>query len=228
MPAFSAALLGYLMYRSGLVPRLIPAMGLIGAPLVHARNEARRQREGVRVKGRRDRSDLLLGAVPPPVDDVQGLQPIRRYLGRASAERGVRPLHEKDRQRCMLRPARRSHMPPTCPPNSRNWPSLAVASRGQRSRLQHWTAPIIGNHLILDPLVMRRSAGSAHGHRTRRGYESLGKSQGYARGRPVRTAAMTSRIAWLAAAESASSYSSDSWVVSLATRWELLVDNVAI
>jgi len=44
------------------------------------------------------------------------------------------------------------------PPNSRNWPSLAVASRGQRSRLQHWTAPIIGNHPILDPLVMRRSS----------------------------------------------------------------------
>jgi hypothetical protein len=43
------------------------------------------------------------------------------------------------------------------PPNSRNWQSLAVASRGQRSRLQHWTAPIIGNHLILDPLVMSRS-----------------------------------------------------------------------
>jgi hypothetical protein len=34
MPAFNAALLGYLMYRSGLVPRLIPAMGLIGAPLL--------------------------------------------------------------------------------------------------------------------------------------------------------------------------------------------------
>ena len=27
MPAFNAALLGYLMYRSGLVPLLIPAMG---------------------------------------------------------------------------------------------------------------------------------------------------------------------------------------------------------
>ncbi len=34
MPAFNAALLGYLMYRSGLVPLLIPAMGLIGAPLL--------------------------------------------------------------------------------------------------------------------------------------------------------------------------------------------------
>src|ERR687895_1144415 len=34
MPAFNAALLGYLMYRSRLVPRAIPAMGLIGAPLL--------------------------------------------------------------------------------------------------------------------------------------------------------------------------------------------------
>ena len=34
MPAFNALLLGYLMYRSGLVPRVIPTMGLIGAPLL--------------------------------------------------------------------------------------------------------------------------------------------------------------------------------------------------
>lgn len=34
MPAFNAVLLGYLLYRSRLVPRLIPAMGLIGAPLL--------------------------------------------------------------------------------------------------------------------------------------------------------------------------------------------------
>jgi hypothetical protein len=34
MPAFNAALLGYLMYRSRLVPRVIPAIGLIGAPLL--------------------------------------------------------------------------------------------------------------------------------------------------------------------------------------------------
>jgi hypothetical protein len=34
MPAFNAALLGYLMYRSRLVPRAIPVLGLIGAPLV--------------------------------------------------------------------------------------------------------------------------------------------------------------------------------------------------
>ncbi len=34
MPAFNALLLGTLMYRSKLVPRVIPMMGLIGAPLL--------------------------------------------------------------------------------------------------------------------------------------------------------------------------------------------------
>jgi hypothetical protein len=33
IPGLNAVLLGYLMYRSRLVPRVIPAMGLIGAPL---------------------------------------------------------------------------------------------------------------------------------------------------------------------------------------------------
>jgi hypothetical protein len=85
MPAFNAALLGYLMYRSGLVPRLIPAMGLIGAPLLASSTLG--MRLGVNERGpcgrSSDRTDLLLGAVPPPVDDVQGLQPIRPYFGRA-------------------------------------------------------------------------------------------------------------------------------------------------
>ena len=34
MPAFSALLLGSLLYRFRLVPRFIPAMGLVGAPLL--------------------------------------------------------------------------------------------------------------------------------------------------------------------------------------------------
>ena len=34
MPGLNALLLGFLFYRSGLVPRLIPALGLIGAPLL--------------------------------------------------------------------------------------------------------------------------------------------------------------------------------------------------
>ena len=33
VPGINALLLGYLMYRSGLVPRLIPLIGLVGAPL---------------------------------------------------------------------------------------------------------------------------------------------------------------------------------------------------
>ena len=36
MPGINALLLGYLMYRSGLVPRAIPVLGLIGAPLLIA------------------------------------------------------------------------------------------------------------------------------------------------------------------------------------------------
>jgi hypothetical protein len=34
MPGINALLLGYLLYRSGLVPRVIPTLGLIGAPLL--------------------------------------------------------------------------------------------------------------------------------------------------------------------------------------------------
>jgi hypothetical protein len=36
IPGVNALLLGYLMYRSRLVPRIIPALGLIGAPLLLA------------------------------------------------------------------------------------------------------------------------------------------------------------------------------------------------
>jgi hypothetical protein len=36
MPAVSALCFGTIMYRSGLVPRIIPAIGLVGAPLLLA------------------------------------------------------------------------------------------------------------------------------------------------------------------------------------------------
>jgi hypothetical protein len=36
MSSVNAVLLGSLMYRSGLVPRIIPLLGLIGAPLLFA------------------------------------------------------------------------------------------------------------------------------------------------------------------------------------------------
>ena len=40
MPGFNALLLGTLLYRSGLVPRLIPVLGLVGAPLLIASTTA--------------------------------------------------------------------------------------------------------------------------------------------------------------------------------------------
>jgi hypothetical protein len=36
MPVFNALLFGTLLYKSRLVPRIIPAVGLIGAPLLFA------------------------------------------------------------------------------------------------------------------------------------------------------------------------------------------------
>ena len=40
VPGFNALLLGYLMYRSALVPRFIPTIGLLGAPLILASGTA--------------------------------------------------------------------------------------------------------------------------------------------------------------------------------------------
>ncbi|MFD2093130.1 DUF4386 domain-containing protein [Blastococcus deserti] len=36
MPVFNALCLGYVLYRSGLVPRILPTLGLVGAPLLLA------------------------------------------------------------------------------------------------------------------------------------------------------------------------------------------------
>lgn len=40
MPAFNALFLGFVMYRSGLVPRILPLLGLVGAPLLLAADTA--------------------------------------------------------------------------------------------------------------------------------------------------------------------------------------------
>lgn len=40
MPAFNGLCLGYALYRSGLVPRILPTLGLIGAPLLLASDVA--------------------------------------------------------------------------------------------------------------------------------------------------------------------------------------------
>ena len=39
-PVFNALCLGYVLYRSGLVPRILPTLGLIGAPLLFASDVA--------------------------------------------------------------------------------------------------------------------------------------------------------------------------------------------
>jgi hypothetical protein len=42
MAGVNALFLGYVMYRSGLVPRVIPVVGLIGAPIILASATATR------------------------------------------------------------------------------------------------------------------------------------------------------------------------------------------
>ena len=88
VPALNAALLGYLMYRSRLVPRAIPVLGLIGAPLFAAWvvgyilgiTDGGSAWHAIAVA-----PDLLLGAVDRPVDDLQGLP-----QGRTADDRGRR------------------------------------------------------------------------------------------------------------------------------------------
>ena len=77
LPGINALLLGYLFYRSGLVPRIIPALGLIGAPLldlVGDRTDPRHQRAGLGVVGNRRPPDLPVGALAWALPGLQGLQ----------------------------------------------------------------------------------------------------------------------------------------------------------
>lgn len=60
IPGLNAVLLGYLMYRSRLVPRLIPAMGLIGAPLFLAAISAS-------ILGFREQVSVLYGISVVPI-----------------------------------------------------------------------------------------------------------------------------------------------------------------
>jgi|SRR5829696_7022778 len=55
-----ALLLGYLMYRSGLVPRVIPVMGLIGGPLILAAGT-------VTLLGLNDQVSVWSGIVAAPI-----------------------------------------------------------------------------------------------------------------------------------------------------------------
>jgi hypothetical protein len=60
LPAVNALCLGYVMYRSGLVPRVIPVMGLIGAPLLAASATAT-------LFGAYDQVSLLAGIAVLPI-----------------------------------------------------------------------------------------------------------------------------------------------------------------
>jgi Domain of unknown function (DUF4386) len=65
MPGINAVLLGYLMYRSGLVPRLIPRAGTHRGPFAHRfghRCTVPRRSPGPGPGGDRDRPDLRVGS----------------------------------------------------------------------------------------------------------------------------------------------------------------------
>ena len=85
MAGFNASMFGTLLYRSRLVPRAIPALGLVGAPLITA--WAAGAMIGITetqhgMAQHRRLPVLLLGTGHRPVVDLQGLQPARADRGR--------------------------------------------------------------------------------------------------------------------------------------------------
>ena len=94
MPCINALLLGTLMYRSRLVPRIIPIVGLIGAPLLIA---------GVIVTlfagtghisafaGDRDPAGSGLGVLARRMAGRQGLQALPDHRGNGSCQQPARP-----------------------------------------------------------------------------------------------------------------------------------------
>ena len=107
MPALNALLLGSLLYRSRLVPRILPIVGLIGAPLLLASDVAV-------LFGLWDRISAPSGILATP---DRGL--------------GVLPRRLPGRQRLQTLPHHRRHdhrPPPTRPPGRRR---LAVDDSGR-------------------------------------------------------------------------------------------------
>ena len=77
MAGFNALFLGYVMYRSRLVPRIIPTIGLIGAPLILASSTATIFGLWDQVSSPGSRtgpSGRYVGVLPRRVADRQGLQ----------------------------------------------------------------------------------------------------------------------------------------------------------
>ena len=82
MPGFNALLLGTLLYRSGLVPRVLPMMGLIGAPLLLTATVLTMfgvvDQVGPRGRGRRH-PDRRVGVLARRLPDRQGLQALPHH-----------------------------------------------------------------------------------------------------------------------------------------------------
>ena len=82
MPGINAILLGTLLYRSGLVPRVLPMIGLIGAPLhltAVVLDDVRRRRPGRHGDGDRRHPDRLVGALAGRLSDRQRLQALPHH-----------------------------------------------------------------------------------------------------------------------------------------------------
>ena len=102
MPAINALCLATVLYRSRLVPRIIPTIGLIGAPLLLASVVATLfgAWEQVSATGPGLRpADRRLGVLPRRLDDRQGLQvPSRSPTGAGIDRPRLRPRHGPERR----------------------------------------------------------------------------------------------------------------------------------
>ncbi len=106
IPGINALLLGSLMYQSGLVPRLIPVMGLDRRPAADrlcCGSDVRRPGRAGAVRGHRHGADLPLVVLPGPVHDLQGLPAVPHHRGRCRNRRISRI------QTMAARPRRREH-----------------------------------------------------------------------------------------------------------------------
>ena len=96
MPAVNALLLGSLLYRSRLVPRVLPVLGLIGAPLLLASAMATLFgviEDGLRAVGAPRPPDRAVGVLAGRLPRRQGIQGGRSAAARLRARR-ARP-HER-------------------------------------------------------------------------------------------------------------------------------------
>ena len=149
MPAINALLLGSLMYRSRLVPRIIPVLGLIGAPFLISTvfvTTVRRHEAGP-PPARRGPGGCL-GAVAGSLAGRQGLQalPDHRRNGRCQHVRApTRTSRPDPRQHDTAGPSRgpgrvRAVSLPLC-----GWPRVPMRAHRTRRTGTIATAPVIAH-----------------------------------------------------------------------------------